>query len=107
MTAATRVNSAPQARGYVGSLLVTSEPEGADVSVDGVPEGRTPLAIPNLHIGSRVVRVELPGHQRWSWAVSVVANRRTPIAVRLLPEMSANMPSVDRGDVPAARTKMF
>jgi hypothetical protein len=82
---ATRVKAAPQDLGYVGSLLVTSEPEGADVSVDGIPQGRTPLAITNLHIGSRVVRLELPGHQRWSWAVSVVANRKTPIAVRLVP----------------------
>jgi PEGA domain len=82
---ATRVKPAPQAREYVGSLLVTSEPQGADVSVDGIPQGHTPLAITNLPIGSRVVRVELPGHQRWSWAVSVVANRKTPIAVRLVP----------------------
>jgi hypothetical protein len=104
---ATHVKPAPQERGYVGSLLVTSEPEGADVSVDGIPEGRTPVAITNLHIGSRLVRLELPGHQRWSWAVSVVANRKTPIAVRLVPEMPANMPSVDHGDVAATRTKMF
>ena len=90
---ATPVNHVRQARGYVGSLLVTSEPQGADVSVDGVPQGRTPLAIGNLNIGSRVVRVELPGHQRWSWAVSVVANRRTPIAVRLLPVAPVNGPS--------------
>jgi hypothetical protein len=87
------VNHVRQARGYVGSLLVTSEPQGADVSVDGVPQGRTPLAIGNLNIGSRVVRVELPGHQRWSWAVSVVANRRTPIAVRLLPMTPISGPS--------------
>jgi hypothetical protein len=88
---ATRVEPAPQARGYVGSLVVTSEPQGADVSVDGVPQGQTPLAITNLNIGSRVVRLDLPGHQRWSWAVSVVANRRTPIAVRLLPVTPAHV----------------
>jgi hypothetical protein len=89
---ATRVKPAPQAPGYVGSLVVTSEPQGADVSVDGVPQGQTPLAIRNLNIGSRVVRLDLPGHQRWSWAVSVVANRRTPIAVRLLPVTPAKVP---------------
>lgn len=85
---ATRVQPAPQPRGYVGALVVTSEPQGADVSVDGVPHGRTPLAITNLNVGSRVVRLELPGHQRWSWAVSVVANRQTPVAVRLVPQAS-------------------
>jgi hypothetical protein len=113
MTANTvRVNPTAHERGYFGSLMVTSDPEGADVSVDGVPQGRTPLAIAKLNIGSRVVRVELPGHQRWSWAVSVVANRRTPIAVRLLPETHANAvpsatPTVDSVDSALERTKMF
>ncbi len=103
-----RINHTTQGRGYVGSLMVTSDPAGADVSVDGVPQGRTPLAIANLNIGSRVVRVELPGHQRWSWAVSVVANRRTPIAVRLLPETIASVtPTVDNGDAQTVLPKIF
>ena len=105
---ATRVKPAPQVRGYVGSLVVTSEPQGADVSVDGVPQGRTPLTIRNLNVGSRVVRLDLPGHQRWSWAVSVGANRRTPIAVRLSPATPANVPpGVDSGDVSVTRAGMF
>jgi PEGA domain len=105
---ATPIQPAPQPRGYVGSLVVTSEPQGADVSVDGVPQGRTPLAISNLNVGSRVVRLDLPGHQRWSWAVSVVANRQTPIAVRLLPVTPANVPpGVRSGDVSATRARMF
>jgi len=105
---AIRSKPAPQARSYVGSLLVTSEPEGADVSVDGVPQGRTPLTIEHLNIGSRVVRLDLPGHQRWSWAVSVGANRRTPLAVRLSPATPANAPpSASNGGVPTTRTKMF
>ena len=105
---ATRIKPTPQARSYVGSLLVTSEPEGADVSVDGVPQGRTPLTIEHLNIGSRVVRLDLPGHQRWSWAVSVGANRRTPLAVKLSPATPANAaPSASNGGVPTPRTKIF
>jgi hypothetical protein len=106
---ATRVEPAPQARSYVGSLVVTSEPQGADVSVDGVPQGRTPLAITNLNIGSRVVRLDLPGYQRWSWAVSIVANRRTPITVRLSPVTPVNdvTPGAGSGDVSATRPRMF
>jgi len=107
-TSATRVKSAPQARSYVGSLVVTSEPEGADVSVDGVPQGRTPLTISNLNIGSRVVRLDLPGHQRWSWAVSVGANRRTPVAVRLYPSTPVNAPpGASSAGVSATRARMF
>lgn len=70
----------------VGTLVVTSEPAGAEVSINGVSHGRTPLRIPGLAAGSRVVRLELPGYERWSWAVRVVANRQTPLVVKLQPE---------------------
>jgi PEGA domain len=71
---------------FVGALLVTSEPEGAEVSVNGVSQGRTPLTISNLTSGTRVVSLSLPGYARWSWSVPVVANRQTPVAVKLYPE---------------------
>jgi hypothetical protein len=70
----------------VGTLVVTSEPAGAEVLINGVSHGRTPLRIPGLAAGSRVVRLELPGYERWSWAVRVVANRQTPLVVKLQPE---------------------
>jgi hypothetical protein len=69
-----------------GTLLVESDPEGAEVSINGVVQGRTPLVIRDLGAGSRVVRLELAGYERWSWAVAVVANKRTPVTVKLRPE---------------------
>ena len=60
--------------------------QGAEVSINGVVQGRTPLVIRDLGAGSRVVRLELPGYERWSWAVAVVANKRTPLTVKLRPE---------------------
>jgi hypothetical protein len=69
-----------------GTLLVKSDPQGAEVSINGVVQGRTPLMIRDLGAGSRVVRLELRGYERWSWAVSVVANKRTPVNVKLRPE---------------------
>ncbi len=69
-----------------GALLVRSEPQGAEVSVNGVVHGRTPLVIRDLGAGSRVVRLDLPGYERWSWAVAIVANRRTPVMAKLQPE---------------------
>jgi hypothetical protein len=70
----------------VGTLVVTSEPAGAEVSINGVSHGRTPLRVAGVAAGSRVVRVELPGYERWSWAVRVIANRQTPVVVKLQPE---------------------
>ena len=73
-------------KGVTGALLVKSEPQGAEVSINGVSHGRTPLVIRDLYAGSRVVRLDLAGYERWSWAVAVVANRRTPVTVKLQPE---------------------
>lgn len=73
-----------QAR-YRGTLVVSSTPEGARVSVDGVERGTAPVAIRRLDIGSHVVRVDLPGYQTWSWSVHVPANRRTHLRVDLVP----------------------
>ena len=69
-----------------GALLVRSDPQGAEVSINGVAHGRTPLVIRDLGAGSRVVRLDLAGYERWSWAIAVVANRRTPVTVKLQPE---------------------
>jgi hypothetical protein len=68
---------------FVGALRVTSQPAGAEVSLNGVPQGRTPLTIKRVRAGSRVVSLSLPGYERWSWSVAVVADRQTPIAVKL------------------------
>ena len=65
---------------------MVSEPSGAEVSINGVRHGHTPLKIENVVAGTRVVRLELPGYARWSWAVTVVANKRTPVTVKLQPD---------------------
>lgn len=72
--------------GLVGSLLVDSNPSGADVWINGVSHGRTPLRVSAVPVGSRVVRLELPGYEPWSWAVNIAANKRTPLRVKLQPE---------------------
>jgi PEGA domain len=79
--------SAAANRRVKGTLLVKSDPQGAEVSINGVVHGRTPLMIRDLGAGSRVVRLDLPGYERWSWAVAVVANKRTPVTVKLQPEL--------------------
>lgn len=72
-----------------GSLVVTSTPAGAQVSVNGVARGRTPVVIRNVPAGSRVVRLDLEGYRRWSWAVTVAGQARTPVSVKLQPDSAA------------------
>jgi hypothetical protein len=81
------------ASSIVGTLVVTSEPQGAEVSINGVSQGRTPLKIRGLPAGSRVVRLDLDGYERWSWAVAVVANMQTPVSVKLQPWARRTAPS--------------
>jgi hypothetical protein len=76
----------------VGSLLVDSKPSGAEVWINGVAHGRTPLRVSALPAGSRVVRLELPGYEPWSWAVNIVAYKRTPLRVKLQPETHRVIP---------------
>ncbi len=44
------------------TLIVTSEPTGAFVRVDGVAYGTTPAKIPFLHYGTRRVSLDLDGY---------------------------------------------
>ena len=52
--------AAPTVERYSGSLFVASNPPGARVFIDGRSFGTTPARIPDVPIGSHVVRLELP-----------------------------------------------
>lgn len=69
---------------HTGSLSVSSTPTGAEVLVDGVPHGRTPLSLSGLRPDFYVVTLTLPG--------------RTPISYRA--EVTAQAVSVVKGAFP-------
>ena len=72
----------PRAR-YRGSLAFRSSPEGARVFVNGTFVGSTPLTLENLPVGSRAVRIEADGYQRWSSSTQVVANQQRRVSATL------------------------
>jgi hypothetical protein len=49
------------------------------VFINGNRAGTTPLVLRNLPVGSRAVRVNMAGYERWSRAIQVVANQRTEV----------------------------
>jgi hypothetical protein len=69
----------------VGSIYVDSRPRGARVVLDGKPVGTTPARIPDVPIGSHVVRLELPDHRLWSVSTRVAAGKETPVTGSLDP----------------------
>ncbi len=71
---------APDAR-----LVVRSSPAGADVSVDGVYRGRTPLDIAMSPGGRHDVLVARTGYTPWSRSFSATSGERTELEARLAP----------------------
>ena len=71
------------ASSYRGSLAIRSAPQGARVFVNGALVGSTPLELDNLPVGSRAVRIEADGYQRWSASTRVVANQQTRLSATL------------------------
>src|SRR5262245_12421358 len=88
-TPAAPADGAAQARSskepvlYVGALTVDSEPAGSAVFVDREFVGQTPLELTGLRVGSRVVRIERDGYDRWTTAVLVAADKQTRVSARL------------------------
>ena len=60
---------------FTGSIYVDSRPRGARVTVDGKPVGVTPLRVPDVRIGTHVVRLELADHRWWSTTTRVTAGQ--------------------------------
>lgn len=68
---------------FRGSLIVSSQPSGAYVSLNGRRAGTTPLVLKNQRVGSRAVRIELEGYEAWTSAVQVVTNTSTNVRADL------------------------
>jgi PEGA domain len=51
--------------------------------VNGALVGSTPLELDNLPVGSRAVRIEADGYQRWSASARIVANQQTRLTATL------------------------
>lgn len=82
-----------------GTLDVTSRPSGAQVRVDGVPVGQTPIKGHPLPAGPHKVTVTRTGHQPQQQPVTVKAGSTATLAVALEPTR-ASLPEPP-GPVPA------
>ena len=68
-----------------GSVYVDSRPRGAKVFIDGKEIGITPVQIPEVRIGSHVIRLQLADHRIWSNSVSVSAGKESRVSGSLEP----------------------
>jgi PKD repeat protein len=73
-----------------GVLVVTSSPQGASLTVDGLPMGVTPTQV-SLSAGTHTVALSLPGYQTATRQVTITAGRTTSVSVLLTP-LPSNQP---------------
>jgi hypothetical protein len=80
-TAERPANSARESEpsSYAGTIYVDSRPRGAKVIIDGKPMGTTPASIPDIPIGSHVVRLELEDHRAWTTSTRVAAGEQSRV----------------------------
>ncbi len=67
-----------------GSLAVTSDPPGAEVYLDNVYQGTTPVTV-NAAAGSYTLELRLRDYQVWSQAIGIYAGTPTTVSARLDP----------------------
>lgn len=68
------------------TLTVTSDPSGANVSIDGQPSGRTPLTLRDLSVGPHSVSVSMAGRQTFTRNVELRAGGSHDVVATLEPE---------------------
>ena len=77
--------SPPPSSESVGTVTITSDPDGAEIFVDDKFHGNTP-AILKIAAGSHVILLKLPGHADWRRTLEVLKSSRTSLKATLEPD---------------------
>jgi hypothetical protein len=67
-----------------GAIVITSNPPGANVYLDGQSSGTTPLTIPNVNPGTHTILLTMQGYSDTSRTVEVTAGSQNQISVDLV-----------------------
>lgn len=70
--------------GTLAPLQVQSAPEGAQVYIDGVFKGNTPIDL-ELHVGKHEVRMTMPNYYDWEAQVELTEEWKDPLSAELVP----------------------
>ncbi len=63
----------------MGSIYVDSRPRGARVLLDGQDIGTTPMRIPDVKVGPRVIKLQLADHRDWTSSTRVVSGQESRV----------------------------
>jgi hypothetical protein len=87
------VNLKPVPNPTTGSISVTSSPIGAQVYVNNVFRGYSPLTVDGLTPGMYTVALQLSGYQDWQSSATVAAGQTAQISATLLPKSAPQTPA--------------
>jgi hypothetical protein len=89
-------------QGHLGRVEINGDPEGAEVSINGHPAGRLPLAdaIP-VSAGQVDVELRAPGYQPAQRTLTIVAGQYQRLVLHLAKEAAASAGSPDGTKTPA------
>lgn len=65
---------------FSGSIYVDSRPRGARVMLDGKMVGTTPMRIPDVPIGSHIIRLQLDDHSDWTSSTRIVSGQESRVS---------------------------
>jgi len=82
-----------------GTVSVSSTPSGAQVFLDDVFLGVTPVTLPSVSPGSHVILLKNPGYADWQATIIIQAGQNTPVSATLSP---ATTSAPTQGPFPAA-----
>jgi hypothetical protein len=69
-----------------GALAVDTKPSGAQVFIDDISRGTSPVTVKDLTAGSHTLRFEMKGYQSMTMQVTVPDRETSALATTLLPE---------------------
>jgi PEGA domain-containing protein len=74
--------SSPAVSAGVGTVIISSEPDGAEIFVDDKFHGNTPATL-KLPTGSHVILLKFPGHADWKRTLEVLKSSKATLKATL------------------------
>ncbi len=80
-----------------GKANVISGPSGAEVYVDNLFRGYSPVLVPDLSLGTHSITLKMSGYSDWMSTFEVTAGETTPVSATLTPQPAPPAPTPSGG----------
>ena len=99
------VNLEPQSGKIASLAIVTSSPDSASVTLDGQPQGFTPLLIPSIPAGDHQITLTAPGFASYTVAAKAILGYKLNVNVKLAGQLPE--PTPEPSASPSAKMTTF